>query len=62
MKDTITTKIIPKTHKSVLLFLVFTFFLGFFTFVALLEGFSIDHLTFRGVKVEKLYLKWDKAL
>lgn len=62
MKDTITTKIIPKTHKSVLLFLVFTFFLGFFTFVALLEGFSIDHLRFGGVKVEKLYLKWDKAL
>ncbi|HLD22882.1 MAG TPA: DUF3971 domain-containing protein, partial [Sulfuricurvum sp.] len=62
MKDTITTKIIPKTHKSVLLFLVFTFFLGFLTFVALLEGFSIDHLKFGGVKVEKLYLKWDKAL
>jgi len=62
MKDTITTKIIPKTHKSVLLFLVFTFFLGFFTFVALLEGLSIDRLKLGGVKVEKLYLKWDKAL
>lgn len=62
MKDIIITKIIPKTHKSVLLFLVFTFFLGFFTFVALLEGFSIDHLRLGEVKVEKLYLKWDKAL
>lgn len=62
MKDIIITKIIPKTHKSVLLFLVFTFFLGFFTFVALLEGFSIDHLKLGEVKVEKLYLKWDKAL
>jgi hypothetical protein len=62
MKDIIITKIIPKTHKSVLLFLVFTFFLGFFTFVALLEGFSIDHLKIGEVKVEKLYLKWDKAL
>lgn len=62
MKDIIITKIIPKTHKSVLLFLVFTFFLGFFTFVALLEGFSIDHLKLGGVKVEKLYLKWDNAL
>ncbi|WP_295051421.1 AsmA-like C-terminal domain-containing protein [Sulfuricurvum sp.] len=62
MKDIIVTKIIPKTHKSVLLFLVFTFFLGFFTFVALLEGFSIDHLTLGGVKVEKLYLKWDNSL
>lgn len=38
------------------------FFLGFFTFVALLEGFGIDHLKFGGVKVEKLYLKWDNAL
>lgn len=62
MKDTITTKIIPKTHKSVLLFLLFTFFLGFFIFIALLEGFRIDHLTYGGIKVEKLYLKWDKAL
>jgi hypothetical protein len=62
MKDTITTKIIPKTHKSVLLFLLFTFFLGFFIFIALLEGFRIDRLTYGGIKVEKLYLKWDKAL
>lgn len=62
MKDIIITKIIPKTHKSILLFLVFAFFLGFFTFVALLEGFSIDHLKLGGVKVEKLYLKWDNAL
>jgi len=62
MKDIIITKIIPKTHRSILLFLVFTFFLGFFTFVALLEGFSIDHLKLGEVKVEKLYLKWDNSL
>ncbi len=62
MKDTIITKIIPKTHKSVLLFLLFTFFLGFFIFIALLEGFQIDRLTLSGVKVEKLYLKWDNSL
>ena len=62
MKDIIITKIIPKTHKSVLLFLLFTFFLGFFIFITLLEGLRIDHLTLGGVKVEKLYLKWDKAL
>lgn len=62
MKETIVTKIIPKTHKSVLLFLVLTFFLGFFTFVALLEGLRIEHLRFGGIKIEKLYLKWDNAL
>ncbi|HEX5330848.1 AsmA-like C-terminal domain-containing protein [Sulfuricurvum sp.] len=62
MKDTIITKIIPNTHKSILLFLLFTFFLGFFIFIALLEGFEIDRLTLSGVKIEKLYLKWDNAL
>lgn len=38
------------------------FLLGFFTFIALLEGIRIDHLTFKGVIVEKLYLKWNNAL
>jgi hypothetical protein len=62
MKDTIITKIIPKTHKSILLFFLVTFFLGFFIFITLLEGLSIDRFTLSGIKVEKLYLKWDKAL
>ncbi|PHM17355.1 MAG: hypothetical protein CJD30_06920 [Sulfuricurvum sp. PD_MW2] len=62
MKDTIITKIIPKTHRSVLFFLLFIFFLGFFTFIALVEGLRIDKLSLGGVKVEKLYLKWDDSL
>ncbi len=44
------------------LFFVTVFFLGFFTFIALLEGFGIDRLTFGGIKIEKLYLKWENAL
>lgn len=28
----------------------------------MIEGFSIENLTFKEVKFEKLYLKWDKAL
>lgn len=62
MKEIITTKIIPKTHRSVLFFLLFIFFLGFFTFIALVEGLRIDKLSLGGVKVEKLYLKWDDSL
>lgn len=62
MNDKIITKVIPKIHLRVALFLFFTFLVVFFTFIALLEGFRIDHLTFAGVKVEQLYLKWDKAL
>ena len=42
--------------------LFFTFFLGFFTFIALLEGIHFDHLSFNGLKVEKLYLKWENGL
>lgn len=45
-----------------LLFLVAVFFAGFFTFIALLEGFQIDHLRFKGVAIEQLYLKWDNSL
>ncbi len=62
MKDKIITRIIPKTHRYIVLLLAFTFFAGFFTFVALLEGFKIDRLTYNGVIIEKLYLKWDNAL
>jgi hypothetical protein len=62
MKDKIITKVIPKTHKYIVLFLAFTFLVGFFTFIALLEGFKIDRLTFNGVIIEKLYLKWDNSL
>jgi hypothetical protein len=62
MKEKIITSIIPKTHRNIVLFLGFTFLLGFFTFIALLEGIRIDHLTFKGVIVEKLYLKWNNAL
>lgn len=62
MKETIITNIIPKTHRYILFGLFFTFFLGFFTFIALLEGINIDHLSFKGLKVEKLYLKWENAL
>ncbi len=53
---------IPAIHKNILLFFVAVFFLGFLTFIALLEGFGIDRLTFGGVKIEKLYLKWENSL
>lgn len=62
MNDKIITKVIPKIHLRVGLFLFFTFLVVFFTFIALLEGFRIDRLTFADVKVEQLYLKWDNAL
>ncbi|MFZ2890767.1 AsmA-like C-terminal domain-containing protein [Sulfuricurvum sp.] len=62
MKETIITNIIPKTHRYILFGLFFTFFLGFFTFIALLEGIHFDHLSFNGFKIEKLYLKWENAL
>lgn len=42
--------------------MAFAFFLGFFTFIALLEGISIDRLTFKGIVIEKLYLKWENSL
>ncbi|MGA9045906.1 AsmA-like C-terminal domain-containing protein [Sulfuricurvum sp.] len=61
MKETLITNIIPKTHRYILFGLIFTFFLGFFTFIALLEGIKIDHLTFKGVIIEKLYLKWENS-
>lgn len=53
---------IPTIHKRIVLFFFTLFFLGFFTFIALLEGFGIDRLTLGGVKIEKLYLKWNNAL
>lgn len=53
---------IPTVHKSIVLFFATVFFFGFLTFIALLEGFGIDHLRFGGVKIEKLYLKWENAL
>jgi hypothetical protein len=62
MKEAIITKIIPRTHKTILLFFLVTFFLVFFIYIALLEGLSLDRFTINGIKVEKLYLKWDKAL
>ncbi|MFZ5374304.1 MAG: AsmA-like C-terminal domain-containing protein [Campylobacterota bacterium] len=62
MKDAIITKVIPTIHKRIVLFFFTLFFLGFFTFIALLEGFGIDRLTLGGVKIEKLYLKWNNAL
>lgn len=62
MKEKIITSIIPKTHRNIILFLGLIFLLGFFTFIALLEGIRIDHLSFKGVIVEKLYLKWNNAL
>lgn len=62
MKKTIITTIIPTTHKYILFGLLFTFFLGFFTFIALLEGISCDRLSFNGLKIEKLYLKWENGL
>jgi hypothetical protein len=62
MKEKIITSIIPKTHRNIVLFLGFTFLFCFFTFIALLEGIRVDHLIFKGVIVEKLYLKWNNAL
>ncbi|OHD83942.1 MAG: hypothetical protein A3D90_08095 [Sulfuricurvum sp. RIFCSPHIGHO2_02_FULL_43_9] len=62
MKETIITNIIPKTHRYILFGLFFTFFLGFFTFIALLEGINCDRLSFNGLKIEKLYLKWENGL
>lgn len=62
MKDAIITKTIPNIHKNILLFFITVFFFVFLTFIALLEGFGIDRLTFGGVKIEKLYLKWENAL
>ncbi|MFY9142126.1 AsmA-like C-terminal domain-containing protein [Sulfuricurvum sp.] len=62
MKETVIANIIPKTHRYILLGLFFTFLFVFFTFVALLEGIKIDHLTFKGLIIEKLYLKWEDSL
>lgn len=42
--------------------MLFTFFLVFFTFVALLEGIKIDRLSYQGLIIEKLYLKWENSL
>lgn len=62
MNDKIITKIIPKIHFRIGFFLFFLFLAVFFTFIALVEGISIDRLKFGEIKIEKLYLKWDKAL
>ncbi|MDD4884292.1 AsmA-like C-terminal domain-containing protein [Sulfuricurvum sp.] len=62
MKETLITKTIPRIHRNLVLFFATVFLLGFFIFLALLEGFQIDHLRFKGVTIEKLYLKWDDSL
>lgn len=62
MNDKIITRMIPKIHFRIGLFLFLVFLAVFFTFIALLEGFKIDHLKLGEIKIEKLYLKWDKAL
>lgn len=62
MSTKLITKIIPKTHKYILLFLATLFFFVFFTFIALLEGIRVENFTFNGVKIQELYLKWDNAL
>ncbi len=53
---------IPALHRNILFFLTTLFLLGFFTFIALIEGFGIERLLIGGVKIEKLYLKWNNAL
>jgi AsmA-like C-terminal region/Protein of unknown function len=62
MNDKIITRVIPKIHLRIGLFLLFVFLVGFFTFIALLEGFGVDRLKLGDIKIEKLYLKWDNAL
>ncbi len=62
MNETAITRIIPKIHFRLLFFLLFLFFTGFFTFIALLEGINVAHLKVGDVKLEQLYLKWDNRL
>lgn len=62
MNDISIIKIIKKIHFNLLVFLLLLFLTGFFTFVALLEGFTISHLKFGDIKFEQLYLKWDNRL
>ncbi|MDP3301066.1 MAG: AsmA-like C-terminal domain-containing protein, partial [Sulfuricurvum sp.] len=62
MNDKIINKIIAKIHFNLLAFFLFLLLAGFFTFVALLEGFTISHLKLGDIKFERLYLKWDNRL
>lgn len=62
MKEAIITKIIPKIHRYILFGLAVVFFLVFFTFVALLEGIRFDRLSYKGLIIEQLYLKWENSL
>lgn len=62
MNDKIITRVIPKIHLRIGLFLAFVFLVFFFTFIALVEGFRVDRLKLGDVKIEELYLKWDNTL
>lgn len=59
MNDKIIAKTIPKIQNNLLLFLGALFFVGFLTFIALIEGVHIASLKIGDVKIEQLYLKWD---
>ncbi len=62
MNDKTITKIIAKIHFNLLAAFFVLFLVGFFVFVALLEGFTISHLKLGDIRYEGLYLKWDKRL
>ncbi len=62
MKEAIITKIIPKIHRYIFFGLGAVFFLVFFTFIALLEGIRFDRLSYQGLIIEQLYLKWENSL
>lgn len=59
MNDTIIAKTIPKIQNNLLLFLGTLFFVGFLTFIALIEGIHIATVKLGNVKIEQLYLKWE---
>ncbi len=62
MNDSIIIKAISKIYsKIVIFFLIFLLFCSA-VIITLLHGFEIDHFQTSYVKIEKLYIKWDKQL
>lgn len=62
MKDKTVIKIISKSRFIIFTALSFIALLLFASFIALQNGFFIDNLSFKNVKIEKLYIKYNEKI
>jgi hypothetical protein len=62
MNDSAIIRTISKIHFSISSLALFIFLIVSLLYVSLINGLEIDSLHLPGVKVEKLYIKWDEKL